>query len=1196
MSIIVEETKLKPLIIDGNILRPEISELMAAPRISKNIVVSMQQFDNKPKIIEEETVCDQPLEHLDKDQTQKDIIKQIYSKTVVLDKRKHNLEDDMKQGLLQAQLELLDYHTFKKPYNVRNYVENRYCIKSLERIPFFLKSYNDMLVDAKNIGAKAKSFENFLEECSKYLYYQQFYAGDYICHKGDSGNKMYIILTGEVNVLVPKTQAECESDFTIMSDTMKKLEMAPFYRPPRKKDAFEKASILFPKKTLEELKKTVRFDDYLASLIYKRSEFPQILGDDFQTLGIGKQDTYYKKGVFEYKRVNTLRQHQIVGELALIRNTKRAATQVVKVDAALLTLTKTDFESVFACTLKSEGEKNFFFESMFAGYLSKPAIIDIQNSFKEEIVQRGKVLFKEGDIVDSVYQVKQGDIYIYKNDVKGVSNRKKVLDDARFYTNGAKNLMRIEIAKTQKINSDLIGMVSEYGFVGEEDALLKSKKRSFTAVSMSSPTQVYKITIELWEQKSQLLGELLEILKKRSVGKLDWKDDQLKKFGEMKKVIHKTNHLQSIEKDLYQEFQDPATKDEVKNRFLKKCDNDHFYNIQTTYDTLNTRYQTEPGKKSDFFGVTIGTDMKIPLNIDEQIECVGPQHEKSVAQKKNKMLTKKKYTMYKCFGLAAPQIESLTGKDFNKQILSAQREKRLKKTTTSAPGTLNHNKRNFLITNASRGTSSQGIKPCSLSQSSQNFNSRKKNLNKTTFNTERSFSGGTNIYNKTFYSQQLKDSNTPNANTITSDQYFLINGLPADNPQQSINDNYEEFQSAFHSNLTKVEQNRVAKLSPNTKSTAQLKNTQESSRMIFDNNNIISENLLGIKKCAVRSTRNTAQPADNSNEINLYSNGNSQVVFGNASNQRSGDRIFKTYKDKYVSDIDPLDKFQVKIPNGLDIGNSTGLHKGFNGSNSNDKKHSSLGTHEGGNYSRNIITKKSANPFFMKRGDTSNNYFSKKKELSNADCNTNDQIRISIIKKLNNDSSDAEKKSHSVKKSKNISNFEDQDTKRGMITERVGGRVSTNVSRPIGSRHSSLSENDNHQNGVDTIENHKEDLINMSMDDEETPGIHKRIKKSSEQIIADEYNLANVKICGQESSKNLINDVVGGISNRSISKRDSSNFLSNICNNVNTLKKVSSRNESILNSSNGTSKKRFDRGERSGLKNKSNKGFIGDIV
>jgi hypothetical protein len=105
-----------------------------------------------------------------------------------------------------------------------------------------------------------------------------------------------------------------------------------------------------------------------------------------------------------------LPKHNIFGELALIRDIERRGTIIANSNLICLTLNKEDYSQICSSTIKSESEKNVFFEKIFSRHLSKSSIIEIQHCFREVFLNRGTRIFEEGEVIDKIWLVKSGDV------------------------------------------------------------------------------------------------------------------------------------------------------------------------------------------------------------------------------------------------------------------------------------------------------------------------------------------------------------------------------------------------------------------------------------------------------------------------------------------------------------------------------------------------------------------------------------------------------------------------------------------------------------------------------------------------------------------------------------------------------------------------------------------------------------------
>jgi CRP-like cAMP-binding protein len=348
---------------------------------------------------------------------------------------------------------------------------------------------------------KAKDYPDYLMDCSKYLTYQKYEKGDYIFHKGDIGNKMYIILEGNVSIFIPKSLIESEVDADRLKEGLGELYLEdPNFKFPSKEEALVRVKGEFSRRTYLSLKNDFSFDEYLAMILVRRDKFPWISDEDFLTLGIGKQAVYYKQGVFEYKAIATLGENKIFGDLALIRNAPRNATIIAKNSVTMLSLSKASFEKIFSSTLKSEGQKIQFFEQLFGARVGKQHIIGIQNLFKERTYQRGSYIFKEGDPIDNIYLIRCGDVMLFKE-----SPPAKV---SLFLHEKAECLKR-EFHIPQNQNHTAVGIVSSSSFLGEDDHVNGTQVRTYSAQAVTSPTSIYAIDTKVFESSKQKIFKFL---------------------------------------------------------------------------------------------------------------------------------------------------------------------------------------------------------------------------------------------------------------------------------------------------------------------------------------------------------------------------------------------------------------------------------------------------------------------------------------------------------------------------------------------------------------------------------------------------------------------------------------------------------------------------------------------------------------
>lgn|SRR3990167_1638725 len=62
----------------------------------------------------------------------------------------------------------------------------------------------------------------FVEEVLKRCSFKQFEKGEFVCHKGDVGKEMYVILEGDIGIFIEKNTNQVEESRKRVSDLVRK--------------------------------------------------------------------------------------------------------------------------------------------------------------------------------------------------------------------------------------------------------------------------------------------------------------------------------------------------------------------------------------------------------------------------------------------------------------------------------------------------------------------------------------------------------------------------------------------------------------------------------------------------------------------------------------------------------------------------------------------------------------------------------------------------------------------------------------------------------------------------------------------------------------------------------------------------------------------------------------------------------------
>jgi hypothetical protein len=63
----------------------------------------------------------------------------------------------------------------------------------------------------------------FVEEVLKRSHFKQFEKGDFVCHKGDVGKEMYVILEGDIGIFIEKNTNQVEESRKRISELIRKI-------------------------------------------------------------------------------------------------------------------------------------------------------------------------------------------------------------------------------------------------------------------------------------------------------------------------------------------------------------------------------------------------------------------------------------------------------------------------------------------------------------------------------------------------------------------------------------------------------------------------------------------------------------------------------------------------------------------------------------------------------------------------------------------------------------------------------------------------------------------------------------------------------------------------------------------------------------------------------------------------------------
>eukprot|EP00347_Sterkiella_histriomuscorum_P012371 403368842 len=404
--------------------------------------------------------------------------------------------------------------TLKKKPDQRKEADIQLLLPFLKSIKFF-QERRDM---------KETDF-NYLCERAKHEYFHQ--NKNVFCY-GDYGDKFYILLEGQVAVLVPKKKDKNTDDSSSQMDesvmrfssgteqsqnAKRKLMHGNSYQDVQR---LMSGSGINRKATLVD-----NINNRYFGLAKGSSGNEKVANTRAQILQ--DQNNIAGQNLVE---VAQLKSGQSFGELALISNKPRAATIKCMTDAHFLVLQKKDYEQILGRFEEANMNKfvEFLKQMPHFNHWFKNALSKLTYYFTRQKFIRNQTIYKEGDICRFIYIVLDGEFEITKKmrpHIQDDSNLTKYLGPQILSPNQRKSDRQIQftLQKSDNVYSQRISIVSRGNMIGEEDAI---KMRDYTttlkcvsqngillALKTSDFYQRIKTNEETWQylQKTSLLKE-----------------------------------------------------------------------------------------------------------------------------------------------------------------------------------------------------------------------------------------------------------------------------------------------------------------------------------------------------------------------------------------------------------------------------------------------------------------------------------------------------------------------------------------------------------------------------------------------------------------------------------------------------------------------------------------------------------------
>ena len=276
------------------------------------------------------------------------------------------------------------------------------------------------------------NFDSLLLQTFDSMEYEYFGKDEVIFHYGDKGDKFYIILSGSVDVYLPKTADE------ISHDIKKSIEEIKTKKSFQASESLEDESEVGKSRSRKiGQSPTVKKQDHVTLEVFDElgrlqngryftqrlsSNIISAIEQSYTKIFSKFQDKrrfYFDSNVPKFKKVRNMSSGSYFGEIALSSNMRRGATILASSDLQVATLTKEAYKNVCQAVESNLKTKWKFFSELLNN-TARETLMKFCYSFSERCLRYNQKIFEEGQIPEEVYVIRSGDVQVmdfYRADV-----------------------------------------------------------------------------------------------------------------------------------------------------------------------------------------------------------------------------------------------------------------------------------------------------------------------------------------------------------------------------------------------------------------------------------------------------------------------------------------------------------------------------------------------------------------------------------------------------------------------------------------------------------------------------------------------------------------------------------------------------------------------------------------------------------
>ncbi|EAS02811.2 cyclic nucleotide-binding domain protein (macronuclear) [Tetrahymena thermophila SB210] len=342
---------------------------------------------------------------------------------------------------------------------------------------------------------------------TEWFSYQYMPKNTIVFNQGEYGNTYYIVLQGQVFCMIPDPDYNNTKE-KYLNDQLNKRKQY-FTTNPYNKNF----------RVSEVINNQANFESDQSSKKTEKEQI-QLLIECFPTL----------------KLVHTFNSGESFGDIALITNERRTATLICKEDTHFLTLTKEGYEQIIGVYETRILDETIKFLRSFHYFknIVRSRLLQILCWMKEQIYFKKNIIYKQGEISNSVIFIRSGEIEIFQDHEINENQEAQEQSDSPSSKQVSKEnkILQLNLSLMKKVNKQKtkrlqLLILGSNQYFGQIELLNNIQKRQQSALCISQTAHVYILPKNKFYDMIKMNHGSIQIIRKEEQMRGDWIQNRL---------------------------------------------------------------------------------------------------------------------------------------------------------------------------------------------------------------------------------------------------------------------------------------------------------------------------------------------------------------------------------------------------------------------------------------------------------------------------------------------------------------------------------------------------------------------------------------------------------------------------------------------------------------------------------------------